>query len=900
MPRRTKLSASLLLAFGGAMVAGGVAAQDAQRLERVEITGSAIKRIDAETSVPVTVLSIEDLRSQGVASVEDILSNIASSQANAGTTQIVGSGTGGASFADLRGIGASKTLILLNGRRIANNALDSSAPDLNMIPFAAIQRVEVLRDGASALYGTDAIAGVINFITRKDFSGGTLSIGIDDPELAGGSSRNVNLGFGFGNLDEDRFNVFAFFDAQNKDSIEGLQRPFFYRQPGGLSPTPFPGNYFQDLLTSNPLAPNCDAPNLLPNGQGACQISTSAYVNYTPKVERRSMMLGAAFKISNNHTASAEYFRSASDVSSVIAPTPYGALYQNPTRPDGSPNPFFPGNAGSSVPTPLIPIDPAYLPAFPRPGQLAGGVNVRWRDLVNGSRQDISENEQQRAVLALEGFVGGWDYQTAFTYNENKYTGKLDGYSDGALITAGVLNGIINPFGDQTAEGLAYIEAAGLSGTLQTAKGTVYSIDAKGSRELGDWLGAGRPAAIAIGAEFRREEFKQQANFDFATAVINSTGFDPNTLNEGDRNINAFYVELNLPVTKTLELTGSLRRDDYSDFGTTTNPKVGFRFQPNPTVLVRGSYSTGFRAPSLYEINAAQTFTNTSEQDDPVNCPGGVPIPGKSALLNCDQQFQTLAGGNLNLEPEESKSATLGIVFEPTASTLVGFDFWWVKLTNQIGSLSDNTVFGPNFQQFQNLFIRTPTNDLATDGSQCQQPIDPNICGYVDLRTNNLGDLITSGIDITGRYRFRMDDGAGVTLGLQSTWVNKYDYQDYKDSPWNQNVGVYSGAGPIFRWQHNLTAAWNKGNVGLGLAVHHKSSYTDETPDNTVASYTTADVYGTWAPAKGLSLLLGIRNFTDRDPPFSNQSATFQANYDPRFTDPTGRTYYARLNYLFD
>ncbi|MDQ2990867.1 MAG: TonB-dependent receptor plug domain-containing protein, partial [Pseudomonadota bacterium] len=140
---------------------------NAAPIQRVEITGSAIKRIDAETAVPVTIIKMDDLKKQGVTTIEQVMANLTVSQSSLGTSQVVGSGTGGASYADLRGIGANKTLVLLNGRRLANNAFDSSAPDLNMIPFAALERVEVLRDGASSLYGSDAVGGVINFITRK-------------------------------------------------------------------------------------------------------------------------------------------------------------------------------------------------------------------------------------------------------------------------------------------------------------------------------------------------------------------------------------------------------------------------------------------------------------------------------------------------------------------------------------------------------------------------------------------------------------------------------------------------------------------------------------------------------------------------------------------------------------
>ncbi|MFN5049722.1 TonB-dependent receptor plug domain-containing protein [Roseateles sp.] len=239
---KRKATSTAVLIVMGAVAALPAFAQD--KLERVEITGSAIKRIDAETAVPVTVVKMEDLKAQGVTSVEQIMSSLSAVQMTQSSSQQVGSGTGGASFANLRGIGSNKTLVLLNGRRIANNAIDGAAPDLNMIPFAALERVEVLRDGASSLYGTDAIGGVINFITRKDYRGGAITIGVDKPQMAGGESSTANVGFGYGDLSSQGFNVFGFVDITKADPIGGEQRPFNQRFPGGLSPTPFPANYY--------------------------------------------------------------------------------------------------------------------------------------------------------------------------------------------------------------------------------------------------------------------------------------------------------------------------------------------------------------------------------------------------------------------------------------------------------------------------------------------------------------------------------------------------------------------------------------------------------------------------------------------------------------------------------
>ena len=896
MFKRSKVSTGVLVALG-ALSAASVMAQN----QRVEITGSAIKRIDAETSVPITIIKIDDLKSQGVTSVEQIMASLSAVQLNQGSSQQVGSGTGGAAFADLRGIGANKTLVLLNGRRISNNAIDGAAPDLNMIPFAALERVEVLRDGASSLYGTDAIGGVINFITRKDFRGGAITLGMDIPAEKGGKSRNANVGFGFGDLSKDGFNVFGFLDLAKTDQITGEQRPFNQRFPGGLSPTPFPANYFQGGAVGNPAAPNCNDPSFLvplPDGT-SCQIATSKFVDYTAKTERTSGMLRGSLRLGQDHTLTAEWFGTRNESTTGIAPVPYGGLWMNPTKPDGTPNPYYPGNPGSAV-TPNITLDPAFIRAAgmtPRPGVTLqpGFINVRWRALAGGQRSNTSVNDQQRFVAGLDGVLAGWDYQAALSYNENKIKELVKGYSDGAKITQGMLNGIINPFGPQDAAGDAFIADALLGGNLQNHRGKVTSVDTRFSRELGDWLGAGRPAALALGAEYRREDFISAANRPVAELLIASTGVDPNSLSEGTRNVTAFYGELSVPVNKMLEVTLAARYDKYSDFGNTTNPKLGIRFQPTKELLMRASYSTGFRAPSLYELNATPAYTNTGNVDDPVNCPGGVAAPGKPAVLNCDVQFQRLTGGNLNLKPEKSKNLSFGVVFEPTNNLSLGIDFWWVRVKDTIDALSETTVLG-DAATFAQYILRNASGDLSTDGFSC--PGDN--CGYLDLRDQNLGGTRTNGADLSATFRQNLGSMGRLTLGMNSTYVAKYEYQDYVDGPWNQRVGRYSGAdGPIFRWQHAATAVWNMGSWTVGATGRMKSGYVDQDPENKVNQYATLDAYVGWNAMKGLNLTLGVKNLTDRDPPYSNQGEVFQANYDPRFTDPTGRTYYLRASYQF-
>ncbi len=919
MFQRTKICSGLLIAFGSGLltVAPGAFAQDTT-VQRVEITGSAIRRVDAETAVPVTVIKADELKSQGITSTEQILASITASQVSTTTSQVVGNNNGGASFADIHGLGANKTLVLLNGHRLANNAFNGGAPDLNMIPFAAVDRVEVLRDGASSLYGTDAIAGVINFITKRDYNGGQLSLGMDMPQHPGGLTRDANLGFGFGDLDKNGINVFGFLDFGSQQRISGQQRPFNTRFPGGLSPTPFPANYFQGGAVGNPAAPACNANAFLTTADAtSCQEATAAFVDYTPRVERASGYGKATVKTWGDGTFTLEGFLSHDRVQDQIAPVPYGGLFMNPFLPDGvTPNPYYPGHAQG--PTPNIPLDPTYTGGLTAAQMAAAGlqpgyINVKYRDLSHGPRTDTPTNDQMRIMGTFEGSAGDWNYNVNAMMSQNVVHDVVSGYSDGTIITPAVLNGVLNPFSlTQSAAGQAIVNNSAAGGLLQTANGTLYSIDGHVDRELADWFHAGRASTIALGLEARDEKFLDRANVPVATRLVASTGLSPDFYQAGERKIYAGFAEMNIPVLKSLDFTLAARYDHYSDFGSTTNPKASFRFEPSKAFLLRGSFSTGFRAPTLYDINAAESYGTPGTVNDPEHSTAGTDANGKAtctpnagyqAVQVCKIQPEVLNGGNKNLKPEKSKNATLGIVLEPAKDLTFGVDYFHVSYTNQINSLAISTLTDPDlYPQFKQYYHRNslgpdPANGLlSTDGSQCPGAT----CGYIDTRTQNLGGVITDGLDLSSTYKASLGSAGNLDFTYSSTWMHKFGVQNFKGDSYHNNVGVYFDGSPVFRWQHYGEVVWTLKPFTVGLDAHYKSGYIDADPSNKVKSYATMDAYLGWSQgAKGFSATFGVRNLFDRDPPYSNQTDVFQANYDPRFADPTGRVFYGRLGYSF-
>ncbi|WP_213941281.1 TonB-dependent receptor [Pseudomonas sp. dw_612] len=846
------------------------------QLQRVEVTGSAIRRVDAETAVPITVLRADDLRKQGVSTTAELLQRVTGSQSVINSSSSVGSGSGGASYADMRGIGANKTLILLNGRRLANNALsgtntsNGAGVDLNLIPFAAIDRVEVLRDGASALYGTDAIGGVINFITKKTMTDGQLTLGGETPtHSGGGNSKDMSASWGFGDLDNDRFNVLGVFNYNKQENLQAKDRSFAtsYRPERGLdqtSGTAFPGNYSQGDNATNPLASsNCNGPNLV-SRQGVCRFATSSYIDLIPQTEKTSFFGKATGKLADDHNVNLEYFWARNNNATAVAPAPLTGQTLD------SSSPYYPGNGITPGPTDFT-LDPTQP------------IGVNWRETAAGARESKDQNTAQRFILSFDGLVGGWDYNAGASYNQNKVISSVtSGYVSDSAMTAGLASGLLNPFGPQSSAGQEFINQAMYHGPYTSAVGRVIGFDGRVSREIGDWFGAG-PSGLALGGEYRKEKFHQ--DYESFVDDISSLGADSAASVSGDRSVKAAYAEINVPVLDSLELSAAVRHDKYSDFGSTTNPKYSFRYQPLKELVVRGAYSEGFRAPSLYELYAPQSLSFTqANYNDPVLCTGGVLQAGGNAGRDCGQQFLAKGGGNQDLAPEKARNVTLGFVYQPVRDLSVGLDFWWIHISNQIQPFPESTVFD-QADTYTDRFVRN------ADGS----------LNYIVTGNANLGIVKTSGIDVSLDYRFPNTPYGQFGLGLQGTYVDRYDFQSTIKGPYTDKVGDFEADGVIARWKHALSGTWTLGAARASLVNRFTTGYNDydRTTYDRVASYSLWDLSAGYTFDKVLDLDAGVKNVFDRDPPFSNQAYTFQSGYDPRYADPMGRTLFARMTYHF-
>lgn len=879
MFKRTRISLAMGAAFGAGLVAGAVPmAADAQvALPRAEITGTAVRRVDAESALPVTIIQAEDLIKQGVTTVEQAVARVAANQSTLGISQAIGATTGGKSESDLRGLGSNKTLVLLNGRRIANHAYDAGSADLNAIPMAAIDRIEVLRDGASALYGTDAIGGVINFILRRGFTGVDVSAEHQAPVRAGGDVTRMSLTAGFGSLASQGFNVMGVVDYRTQKVVESVMRDFAASGAafGRTSGTSFPG----DVNGFEPTLPGCAPPNSIPNAAGTqCRYDFVRDIDIVPKNDQLSLLLRGSFALGKDHTAGLEYLRAENNTVTKVAPAPTSMILP-------ASSPFYPAGAPNLEP---------------------GNVNVvNWRVVPAGKRTSEAESIGERILGELEGVFSGWDYRTA-VYNSKSTVEDVfsNGYFNYSLLQAAVAAGLVNPFGPQTPAGQAAINASKILGPVLKAKGDATTFDARISKDL--WQMPAGPVSAAFGFEFRQEKFTYDVQD--ITPQAASSGLELAVDTTGKRDVTALYTEFVFPLIPKLEATVAGRFDRYSDSGNSFNPKLALRYQPTRQLLLRGSFNTGFRAPTLYNIYQPAQLTFTSDAyDDPLLCPGGVAVPPASGGVVCNQQVLVRFGGPVDfgkpvdsLKPEKSRTFNVGFAIEPARNATFGVDLWFVRLRDQIGGLPEQAIFGDP-ARYASRILRCSQIDpaLRAQIDVCLNfpTFDP--IAFIDAPTENLGEIKTRGVDLSFAYRTGATPYGVWGFTLDGTYVDQYDYQREKNGEFVKNAGKYSDASPIFRWQHTAQVTWSAGVWSLAVSQRYKSGYVDQIPNNNVPAYQLWDASVTYTGVRNLTLTAGIKNLLDKDPPYSNQFTTFQSNFDPRFTDPLGRTYTVRAAYRF-
>lgn len=909
--RQKKLSTTMLVwttGFGGLLAYTATPADAAD--VNVEVTGSNIKRVLSEGALPLQTITREDITKSGAQTAYEILEHVSAVMSYAGFNEQTSSRLSAArGFAgvSLRGLGIDKTLILLNGRRIANYALGRAFPgvDLNSIPIAVVDRVEILKDGASAIYGTDAIAGVINFITRKDFSGAEIFGYYASPQDTGGAQARATLTAGYGDLSTDKFNAWISFDYLDNKGIIATDRPFSrtsYLPSLGVDRTgaqSFPANvniprfidgvdYYPGVGTRNPTDPTPNAPSTVLSP--ICQPPQSFPTSGSPHQCRYDTIQNSIVDPSIRYNV---FGRLTWQVNPDLQMFGEGSFTRNQ----------FKTTIGETAADGLVlPASSPYYPLawlqanYPAVVGLPLTLSLRTAELK--PREQEATSEQQRVLVGLKGAIRSWDFDAAFNYNRSKVSDSFTrGWIDKQIFYPLFATGVVNPFGPNTPEVLAQMNAASANQEMQSATGTIRSIDLKTSGEVAE-LAAG-PLALALGGEYRNEDLAQWRAPIYTSGDLVGGPGAISSVPPNDRTVGSLFAEASVPIVTHLDAQVAVRYDNYSDFGSTTNGKLALRWQPIRQVLLRGSWNTGFHAPSLIELYQPLFDGVTSGRyDDRLRCA----VTGSSN--DCNRTFPVKRGGDPALLPETSDQWSLGIALDPVEGLSMTFDWFRIELQNVLAQRSE-------------AFLARATSDPGSPYVR-RGAIDrdyPDLPGPIDSLigpTQNIGRKVVEGIDVDLMARLPTSSFGKVSVRLNGTYLTEYK-QSLDDGSFPNLVGTRGDVGSIPRWKHVLTLDWNYGPWNATLIENYVHRYsevcaTDATGTvvdpsgcmtRKVAAYETWDLSGGYTGFSNTTLRLGIKNLANRDPPVSNQIMTAHFGYDPSYADPRGRTFYGSVRYAF-
>ena len=883
-----------------------------QGVERVEITGSSIRRTEAETAVPVQVITREEVERTGATNAEQFLQALGVAlQGNNNSVAATASGatTGGVSSVSLRGLGSQRTLVLIDGKRVAGGGTitDSTTVDVNHIPVAAIERIEVLRDGASAIYGSDAIAGVINFILRKDYQGaeGTVFGGVT--QHGGAEQGGLNALVGWGDYAKRGFSGTLIFDYRHEEPLFGRQRSFARSSINeatgndGTSGNTFPANVVPAATatpTRNPqAAAGCTPTGGAPSGYAQldpffpptrCRFDPSPFVSLLPKTDQASLFSNLRFRLTPAAEAYGQFSISQKEQNTVIQPVPISDQFALPPN-----HPLFNVAPYNGFSTFLLTPTSPYYPT----GLIAGNPDllVRYRSAITGNRDLTDISDQVRIVAGARGTLAQtWDYDANVLHIQTNLREKVNGgYPSLARILPILNSGQVNPFGASAPDVEAALRATNFHGDAWKTKTGIDGIQGKVSHDF--MRLAGGPLAVAAGVEERRESFKVTVSPEIEAGDI--SGYGGNFLPvDKTRNVTALFTEANIPFLRRVELTAAARYDKYQDVGSKLSPILRARWQPVREVVLRGTIGKGFRAPSLTELYQPQT-TGVSQPglSDPLRCP----TTGNSN--DCITQFPITIGGNPDLKPETSLNRTVGVVFEPTTGTSFGVDLWSVNLRDSIIFGVDPNLVLADLTRFGFLVTRGP----AAGG--LPGPITNIFQGNL-----NFGQTKVRGVDFDARWRLPATPLGVFTLSFNGTYIDKYEIET-PDGTWLNINGmvtpITNGAGGVIpRWRHFLTLGWRRGPWDASLVQQYQSGYRDlpgnvDDSEHAVGEYTTFHLYTSYTGfySKNLKLTFAIRNLFDQDPPYSNVGGRnyFQAGYDPGYADPRGRTFILAATYKF-
>lgn len=895
--------------------------EDELLLEEVIVTGSAIRREDLENTLPIQIITEEDIKAQGVTTTAELIAKVPAMQNVITPGDSVGGGGGGVRSSNLRGIGTQYTLVLLNGRRIAP-ADSGSTFDIQGIPLAAIERVEILTDGASALYGADAIAGVVNFILKSSVDETTVAARYDMPEASGGGdSWDVSVVTGFGDLFEDGYSFVFTLQHQEQEELASKDRDFaktgfiFFNQPGFSDPLYFqnsssnaiPGNAYvygpgvtTPLRFLNPYAETnggvChENSTFVPSGAVGygCAFDYTSTLFILPETSADTWYLNGEYMLTDDIKLYGTWVGSKSEMVTKIAPYPTGQ---------------FP-----------IPLDSPLLDQYVYPYlsdeelSQVNRVTATWRGIPAGNRTTEYKTDTMNITVGAAGSFGDIDWDAAYTHTESDTD---QNYPTGWLLLDEFLTasrgGLLNPFvwaDDLTDEEQEVIDGFVYSGNWDNTKTSMDIVSAVGSMPMFN-MGGGA-SMVAAGFDWRTNSYDRSiSDVNAAEAIL---FLSPDTPYALERDQWGAFVEALFPFSNNFEATAALRWDDIDgvkdtlrgqplddgDSGTTY--KLSAKWDITDWMALRASYGTGFKAPSMREIGEPRSDFGVTSRN--FFCPFDASDPFAQYCVPGEQQYNVYREGFAGLKFEKSTQYTAGFVLNPGGGFDATVDYWVIEMEDLIERLTEEQIFGDPVT-YRELFT-TKTNtatgleELAiiqaavNVGTKDSEGIDYNLHygwepSWADVDFNLRGThMLESDSSLTGSSLGRFGNDQSVVFDDKLQFITSVTFDN---------------------WTHNLIFDYKSGyddqpqtveltNQGFPLGQGPDVDVQLKVPSYELWNYSVR--WDTFDDRLGLTF--GVNNLLDEEPPLSLRTggAGHQVGWDPRYVDAYGRTYYLRGEFSF-
>ena len=882
--KRKSLSLSIQAALSASLLAGLVATsapvvaqdqneEDVADLGRQQVTGSRILRTDVEGPTPVVIIDRDEFENQGFLTVQDALDSLTQNTGGSLTQQFISGFTPGAAAVNLRGFGIGRTLTLIDGRRIPVYPLGISGTtqffDLASIPTAIIDRIEVLTDGASAIYGSDAVGGVINIITRKDFDGLQTRIRLGDSDEGGYETRQYEVVGGASNGTTSAYLTLQF---QQNEELKATQRDFSASDIADPLGRGVFSSFGANILELNPNgpgiiltpAPNCGDPDgplgglgIEPGTPGSavlfgspCGFNRSEFRQLFPENDRSTLSGRIDHALDNGINLFAFGRWTRSNTFTQSEPFPYG----------GTNGAFF----GGTAPNPIVPNNGG---TFIGPN---GGLAVFNRRLVEfGPRTTDIEIDSYGATVGANGLIGAnWEWEAAYSYNVQEVFRQRGGALIISAFESLIEDGLdlFQPIPDEVVQSVSFTPI-----TDAESENDVFDAQITGFLP---WELPGGPIGLAAVAEFEQQSF-----FDIRDSItLSGDASDGGSSGGGERDRSAIGLEISLPVLETVEISAAARWDDYDDdseTGSALSPKIAVSWRPTDNLLLRGSWSETFRAPDLQRLFGSTTtgfatlidtvvcqdlggsFGNALP-DSVVNSPTNPYGAGFDPCTQTVQGVRSTSGANIALEEEEGESWNVGMAWNITDDLSMTVDAYLLELENIISTPSGQFIVSQCAAGNDSLCALITRDAAGTLNG-----------GQLFATAQNLSLQETSGVDLTLNYV--LDAGAAGRFDFESatTWVNEFKTQFNEDSPVTSGVGIFS----LPEWRSNFTTNWSLGNFGATLRATYVgelggiNSSSPLTSEQEVDDYITFNGQLRYQLSSNTQISFGINNIFNEEPP---------------------------------